>query len=354
MKLNFIRYREKIMKQSTITLFLLFSAVLLLTVRAAEAACTASNQTFAMPTTLVVPRDLPVGSRIGSEVITPSYTLVTGTCTTGTDVGNGQVTGLKVLQSYVTHFDGRHIYAVPGLPGIGYAFGIEDTFACRGAVIFVGRNDGTDWGGVNTQKVCGSNGIWSVPMTGAFHLVFYKTAEVTASGSVASFSPGTFIVNTQGSWMIPEAVLTVTGLTAKTATCSVTNSTINVKLDAAKSSNLSDVGSTTGSTPFNISLKNCDAGLNLSLSLNAGSAGSSDPTKGLLTADSTSDATGLALQLMYNNAPVSLGTRFSVQGLPTVSGGNYDIPLVVRYFKTDKKITSGKINASATFTMVYN
>lgn len=342
------------MKQRTNTLFLLLSVALLLTVSGVEAACTPSNQTFAMPTTLVVPRDLPVGSRIGSEVITPSYTLVTGTCDAGTAVGSGQVYGLKVYRSYVTNFDGRRIYAVPGLPGIGYAFGIEDTFACRGGLIFVGRTDGTNWGGVNTQRVCANSGIWPVPMTGAFHLVFYKTAEVTASGSVASFSPGTFIVNTQGSWMIPEASLTVTGLTSKTTTCSVANSVINVNLDPAKSSNLSDVGSTTGSTPFSISLKNCDAGLNLSLSLNAGSAGSSDPAKGLLTADSTSDATGLALQLMYNNAPVSLGTRFSVQGLPTVSGGNYDIPLVVRYFKTDKKITSGKINASATFTMVYN
>lgn len=331
---------------------MLLSVALLLTVREVEAACTPSNQTFAMPTMIVVPRDLPVGSRIGSEVITPSYTLVTGTCDAGT-TSVSQVFGIKTYRSYVANFDNYRIYAVPGLPGIGYAFGIEDTFACRGTIRFIGSS-GSPIGGDNTQGVCENTGIWQVPLTGAFHLIFYKTAEATTSGSVASFSPGTFIVNTRGSWMSPEASLTVTGLTAKTATCSVANSVINVNLDPAKSSNLSDVGSTTGSTPFSISLKNCDAGLNLSLSLNAGSAGSSDPAKGLLTADRTSDATGLALQLMYNNAPVSLGTRFSVQGLPTISGGNYDIPLVVRYFKTDKKITSGKINASATFTMVYN
>lgn len=331
---------------------LLLGSILLCTVKEAAAYCTTVNNiTFSMPSTLTVPRDVPVGSQIGSEIAVPSATLVSG-CPAKNDTGSQDI-GIKTYQSYATTINGRRIYDVPGMAGIGFALGFSGTNNCS-AVQYIGRNDGTSFSGIDSQKTCANSGYWST-VTGIFYLAFYKTAEVTGSGTASSFQLGTFIMQTPGyGWQQPEPALIVTGLSVKTTACSVSNSVINVVLPTTKSTDFGDVGSNAGSKAFDIGLNNCDAGLNVSMTLSAGNAGSSDKSLGLLSADSTSSTSGLALQLMYNNAPVTLDSAFSVLGSTTTSGGSYQIPLAVRYYKTAVSIESGTINSSATFTMTYN
>ncbi|AHG22868.1 hypothetical protein Z042_16165 [Chania multitudinisentens RB-25] len=338
------------MKQSTMLFILLLMGMLMGGSREAAAdACTVTGITFAMPSTLVVPRDLPVGAQIGPEFVTNTYTAFsncTKTTTGWVNVGHG------TNSPYVQSIPGVRLYAT-GIPGISYALqgGLQNY--CTAAYYYIGVVNGFN-GNPNAQNLCATAGVWST-VTYRYTIRFYKTASTTGSGTVGALAAGYAFMHFPDSGFIsPNSNLTVTGLAVKTTACSVSNSVINVKLGPTKVADFGDVGSTSGSKAFGIDLNNCDAGLNLSMTLSPGSGGSSDKDLGLLTADTTSSANGLALQLMYNNAPVKLDTAFSVLGSTTTSGGSYHIPLAVRYYKTATQLKSGTVNASATFTMTYN
>jgi type 1 fimbria pilin len=339
---------EIVMKQRTLLFILLLLSAWLGTVREASAdACTAVHNTFAMPSTLVIPRDLPVGAQIGADIRTGSYTVFNNCSKTSTGYQN---VGFGINATFVRSITGARLYAT-GIPGVSYSLSVTPPGGC--SVGTIGDSTGYQ-GNPNMRALCGNDGVWRT-VTYQYILRFYKTSAVTGSGNVGSLAAGyAFVAFTGSGFIAPYANLTVTGMTAKTTTCSVTNSNINVNLDTAKGRDFSGIGSTTGSTAFNIGLSNCDAGLNVSMKLSPGSGGSSNKSLGLLTTDGTSTASGLALQLMYNNAPVQLDTAFKVLGSATTDGGTYQIPLAVRYYQSGEKITSGTVNSNATFTMTYN
>ena len=337
------------MKQRTLLFILLLVGSWLGTIRQAAAdACTAVNNTFTMPSTLVIPRDLPVGAPIGNEITTETFTVFRN-CTK-TTTGNQNV-GIGTNATFVQSIPGARLYAT-GIPGVSYSLSVAQPGGCS-TTNTLGGNAGYQ-GNPNMRNQCISSGNWAT-VTFQYKLRFYKTAAVTGSGNVGSLAAGYAFVRYDGSGFItPYSNLTVTGMTAKTTTCSVTNSNININLDPAKDRDFSGIGSTTGSTAFNIGLSNCDAGLNVSMTLSPGSGGSGNKNLGLLTTDETSSASGLALQLMYNNAPVQLDTAFRVLGSATTNEGTYQIPMAVRYYQTAAEINSGTVNANATFTMTYN
>lgn len=140
--------------------------------------------------------------------------------------------------------------------------------------------------------------------------------------------------------------------TVRTVACSVTNNTISVPMGDVKNTVFSGAGSTSSATDFSIAL-NCDASTNVNVNIQAGSAGAVDASKGVLALDKTGagDATGVGVQVLYNNAPVSLGTRFRVA--TTAADGAYAVPLQARYYQTAQALTPGQANANATFTMTY-
>ncbi|MFZ1871702.1 MAG: fimbrial protein [Chania sp.] len=337
------------MKQRTPLFILLLIGAWLGTVREAAAdSCTAINNTFVMPSTLVIPRDLPVGAQIGADITTATYTMYNNCSKTST---GSQNVGIGTNATFVQSITGARLYAT-GIPGVSYSLSVTQPGGCS-ATNTIGNNAGYQ-GNPNMRNQCVNTGVWG-SVTFQYILRFYKTAAVTGSGNVGSLAAGYAFVRFDGSGFItPYANLTVTGMTAKTTTCSVTDSNINVNLDSAKGRDFSGIGSTAGSTAFNIGLSNCDAGLNVRMTLSPGSGGSSNKSLGLLTTDGTSTASGLALQLLYNNAPVQLDTAFNVLGSATTDGGTYQIPLAVRYYQSGEKITGGTVNSNATFTMTYN
>ena len=339
------------MKQRTMMFILLLGCVLFGTVREAVAdACTAINSTFAMPGKLIIPQDLPVGSQIGTDIVTSAYQTYSN-CTK-TTTGNMNV-GIGTNATYVEAIPGARLYAT-GIPGVSFSLAAVQVAGCT-SLSRIGDNSGYQ-GNLNMHNVCANSGVWST-VSFQYTLRFYKTATTTGSGNVSSLAVGYSFVRFDGSGFItPDANLTVTGLTTQTTACSVTGSNISVNLDHADLKDVSRVGSTAGSKAFNIGLNNCDAGLNVSMYLSAGGAGSSNTSLGLLNADSNSTASGFGLQLLYNGTPVQLGPTgaFRVITSPTTSGASYTIPMTVRYYQTDTQVTPGKVNSSATFTMIYN
>lgn len=190
-------------------------------------------------------------------------------------------------------------------------------------------------------RLCG--GTW-----GSLRIQLIKIAPVTGSGPVHAGSLVSALV--VGDTNIIN--YTVGSGSIQTVACSVTNSNIQVTMGKTKNTDFSGAGSTSGDADFNIGL-NCDASTNVNLTIQAGSAGAADATKGIIKLDpgTGQQASGVGVQVLYNSAPVPLGTRVKIAS--TAADGAYAIPLKARYIQTDAKITPGKADASATFTMTY-
>nr|WP_243465151.1 fimbrial protein [Photorhabdus temperata] len=62
-------------------------------------------------------------------------------------------------------------------------------------------------------------------------------------------------------------------------------------------------------------------------------------------------ASGVGMQILYNNQPVIIHSQINIGN--SYSGGKYSIPLRARYFQTDRNITPGQANATATMTLTY-
>lgn len=315
---------------------------------AAANSCTVINHSFAMPSQLIIPRDLPVGAQIGSDIITGTYMAFNNCIKTTPGWFN---VGIGTNATFVQKVGNANMYAT-GIPGVSYSLAAEIKESCSSVNVLIGA--GTFLGSSNMRAICGITSFWK-NLNYQYTLRFYKTAAVTGSGNVGSLAAGYAFAHIENfGFITPNANLTVTGIAVKTTTCSVSSSVINVPLTDAKFTSFKGIGSTTGDTAFNIGLNNCDAGLNVKMTLSPGSSGSPNENLGLLTADGTSTTSGLALQLLYKNTPVKLNSAFSVLDTVTTSSGSYQIPFVVRYYKNAESITAGRIKSNATFTMVYN
>lgn len=196
--------------------------------------------------------------------------------------------------------------------------------------------------GGNWYRLCG--GTW-----GNFRLQLVKIAATTGSGPLKAGSVTQALV--AGESTILDYV--IASGTVQTVACSVTNSNIQVTMGKAKNTDFSGAGSTSGDADFSVKL-NCDAATNVNLTIQAGSAGAADATQGILKLDNPGtgqQASGVGVQILYNTAPVALGSKVRIA--TTAADGAYAIPLTARYIQTDAKVMPGKADANATFTMTY-
>ncbi|MDY1035418.1 fimbrial protein [Lelliottia sp. CFBP8978] len=66
--------------------------------------------------------------------------------------------------------------------------------------------------------------------------------------------------------------------------------------------------------------------------------------------DGVDQATGVGVQLLYQNNPVVFGSPISLDGLPLINNQG-EIPLSARYFPTAPQVTSGKVDTLATIKL---
>lgn len=196
--------------------------------------------------------------------------------------------------------------------------------------------------GGNWYRLCG--GTW-----GNYRLQLVKIAATTGSGPLKAGSI------TQALVVGETNILnyTIASGTVQTVACSVTNTNITVPMGKAKNTDFSGAGSTSGDADFKINL-NCDAATNVNLTISPGSSGAANAANGVLKLDNAGNAdtaSGVGVQVLYNNAPLALGSRKVIA--TTATDGAYDIPLKARYIQTDASVMPGKADANATFTMTY-
>ncbi len=298
------------------------------------------------PPTLVVQRDLPVGAMIGS-VLTSDMAGRFSCSDAPAPALTYQEFGIKSHGKNVTIIDGRNIYST-GIAGIGYAFGGLSGNNCAGTSGWVD----SVWG-PNVQQLCKSSGLLaSQPMTGQALVQFYKTAQTTGSGSVGAQLIGSFILrNNQSAWMWPEAYINLGALTVTTVACSVTNSALSVTMGTVQKRAFRGAGTGPGDS-FTRTLTiplNCNAGTRVNVQID-GSV--QDAANGVLNlTGGTGSATGVGIQLLYNNVPLTLQKPINTGSADTA--GTFSIPLQARYYQTGSDITPGTANATATFTITY-
>ncbi|AXF21793.1 fimbrial protein [Burkholderia pyrrocinia] len=136
--------------------------------------------------------------------------------------------------------------------------------------------------------------------------------------------------------------------------CTVTNSSPEVRLPPVGASKLNLAGATAGDTGFNIGLT-CRAGSNVYVTLTDLTAPGN--TSDLLTLTQDSTAKGVKLRVSQNGRPVRYGPDSRVPGNlnqwyvgPSASTSN--IPLSVQYV-ADGPVSGGTVKGVATFTMSY-
>ncbi|PVZ82616.1 hypothetical protein C9426_29250 [Serratia sp. S1B] len=370
--------KQIVNKKRTTILMLLSVSILLGTLREAAAAqnCTVAHNSYTMPAPLVVAGSLPINSQIGSTIEVGG---LTESVCSGIEVPPGTTTNTKVMAlgigthaTYATTINGNAVFQT-GIPGVGFSIQgknaiMEGSFPLASQNVYwmpIQPTSTSTWGGPYVRELFyltqgnypqATIDRYAAMVTSAYQITFYKIGPISSSQNMVSleavFGVRYFFLSGQ----FFQSPLTINGLSIRSKGCAVTNSTINVTLDRGVLADFSNVGSTAHTKAFNIDLNSCDAGMNVSMYLEAGGAGSPNANLGLLPPDNNSSASGIALQLLYNNNPVKLGTTnaFKVVSSATTAGGSYSIPLAVRYYQTGASVKSGTVNSSATFTMVYN
>lgn len=243
-------------------------------------------------------------------------------------------------------YGGQTLYqsGVPGLafrvvtPGAGSTAGRYGTGALPRSLNGVScLSSGGVW-----YRLCG--GTW-----GNYRLQLVKIAATTGSGTLMSGSITRALVVGESSIIN----YTIASGSVQTVACSVTSSNITVPMSKTKNTDFSGVNTTSGETDFSIKL-NCDAATNINLTISPGSSGATDTKQGILKLDNigaADAASGVGVQVLYNSAPVALGSRMMIA--TTTADGGYDIPLKARYIQTEARVMPGKADANATFTMTY-
>ncbi|CAI1551103.1 fimbrial protein [Serratia proteamaculans] len=323
------------------TLLILFGTSLLY-ISKAQAACSHTASSSISVPNMVVQRDAPVGSQIGTEVVAGNVQFFSCDTILTTPSWSWYV---KSHGSYVTTIGDRRIYST-SIPGIGYAIGMEDTNNCLTIIRYVTETN-------NQNMLCYTDkaGMFTTfTMKGKARLTFYKTAPITGSGVVNSANVGAAILLDNGTWR-PDSALIMNSFTVTTTACSVTNTAIKVPMGDVLKTAFTGQGSTTAEKDFNINL-DCDAATRVNLTLEDPTGKSPLPGVLALTpATSGSTATGVGVQVLYKNAPVTFGNMFTIT--TTTAKNTLTIPLKARYYQTAATVTGGQANSRATFTLTY-
>ncbi|MHB7569440.1 fimbrial protein [Citrobacter braakii] len=277
--------------------------------------------------TIYAQRDIPVGQKIGTIKLFPPFT--------GSWLGcqGGELISVSMFRDAISGFP--HIYNT-GIPGVGikvyYTAFTQDTF--------------------DNPPRTGTMGQGAIPVDGSglgqgVTVELYKTGPITSK----NIDSGLYFQKTYDNLEVVRGSI-VAGQVIQLA-CSLNSSTITVPLPDALGSAFTGRGTTKGDTAFTINL-NCDAGtrINASLSGTQSAETSNNSILALSGAGTSGVASGIGIQLLYDNTPLKLNNNIV---LKTSAGGQEFPPgaFTARYFQTKDNVTAGSANATATLNITY-
>lgn len=294
-----------------------------LTINDAAAECTVGTGaivTFKLNENINIPRDTPIGTKVyQSSLAYPNNTAVFK-CT-------DDLAG--ILNAIGMPSNGSHIFPI-GTTGLGFKY---------------------FWNYVLLQDYNNSfnnyNTWTSFPTSMPYYLEIYKigpTQDVIEipAGDIGYYNAGhlrvTFFRNST------KVVITQ-------QTCTVSN--INVPMGVQPASGFQGINTRMTPTAFAINLNNCPSGINSIKYRLDPTTTIINPTKSVVTLQSSSTASGVGVQILdASSNPLPLGVDNVFSGY-AATGGNYSIPLKAAYYQTGYIAKGGSANTSLTFTMTY-
>lgn len=284
---------------------------------------------------VIIPNDAAVGTMFKSQLFPLPLAGTTNkpwTCT-----GGGNVKGVMLQGTEVPGYDHVFTTAVTGV-GIRLSRYFDQT-----SVNYYphDRSTTTDFGDFNAAS--------------RFQVELFKIATVTGNGPLAQ---GTYTryYSVADSKSVLTTNLLGEGITIITPSCSVDLGSRNILVEFGKvpQSSFKGKGTTAGDRKFNIKL-NCKAGQNAQntvyLRMDAIQDPSNEPGVLKITQGGTSTATGVGIQVIDNQ---SVSVKFGDEALVGLSkDGDYVLPYTARYFQTGDKVTPGRADGTATFTLDY-
>lgn len=300
---------------------------------------------------ITIPNSLPLGSVIGTQVITGEINAFS--CVdSGQGTISNQTIGVRAFGESVITLNGRRMYKT-NIEGVGYAIGGINTSSCNVSGWVSGSN--TIRGDVNTYTLCTNpQGLIAMELKGKVMITYYKIGVVTGSGTVEGKTVGALVLlNNSLLWQSPEANVTSTPFNITTLGCTVDKAIIAVPMGEVPGNAFKGQGTTPGENytqNFDLPLT-CHAGTKVAMQID-GSV--NDAANGVLNLSGTGDdnAKGVGIQVLYKDAPLPLATPLATGTASTA--GSYSIPLKARYYQTENRMSGGKANGTATFTLTYD
>lgn len=285
---------------------------------------------------VIIPNDAAVGTLIKSQLF--PLPLAGTTNKPWTCSGGGNVKGVMLQGSPVAGYD--HVYTT-NVTGVGIRL---SRYFDQNSVSYYphDRSTTSDFGDFNAAS--------------RFQVELFKIATVTGNGPLAQGTYTQYYSVADGKSVLTTNLLGE-GITIITPSCSVDLGSRNITVDFGKvpQSNFKGKGTTTGDRNFNIKL-NCKAGQNAQNTIYLRMDATQDPSneQGVLkiTQAGTGTATGVGIQVMDGgkNQPVKFGDDMLVG---TSKDGDYVLPYTARYYQTADKVTPGRADGTATFTLDY-
>ncbi|EJL78258.1 fimbrial protein [Variovorax sp. Varisp85] len=317
------------------------AAAALLGAQGAWAACTrypgATEKFITMDMgKVIISNDLPVGAVIARKVF-PIPTRGTSEYMFDCTRGGGTLIGEMLLGAPMPSDPTTYSTAVPGI-GIRLSRVIDATLT------------------VNYPHRLPRGPFYIYfPLGTQFQVELIKTAAATGNGALASGTYTRYYGDGDGVSML-TTVLSGNGITIAAPSCSVDLGSRNVSVQFGRvpQSNFKGRGSTTGDRNFNIKLS-CQAGQNTQNTVYLRMDATQDPSneQGVLkiTQGGSGTATGVGIQVVDNQGvPVKFGEDTLVG--PS-KNGDYVLPYTARYYQTGNKVTPGRADGTATFTLDY-
>ncbi|MBL5826384.1 fimbrial protein [Serratia fonticola] len=304
--------------------------------------------TVSLAGTYSIQRDAPIGT-----IITPWSPQSQATTPCGGDAG---VLNSVVAQSIVAPvvssmtLDGSSYSIYPtGAPGVGYIWKSGELLSS-----FIGTAypvSGTSVQYSRTWKVSSDFTNYTVGRSAYIALVKYATIQSGPVPSLQIGQDGAMVAYNSQIQTGLGSIFFASNVIVNVLACSIGNANIQVPLEDVMADTFTAAGTTAKPKDFNLEL-NCDAGARVNAML-TGAQNTDTSAAGVLQltgAGSAGVASGVGIQILYNNAPLALNNNMV---LKTSAGGQETFPFTAQYYQTKDSVTAGSANAIATLNLTY-
>lgn len=317
-------------------------AIFLLFPSSSWSECTTQNTAVNFPASVSIQRDAPVGT-ILATVQTSTNITCDSKGSNGISDGSWGVYSSSTNQDYGNSTLAQ--YRKTPNEGLGFYWSNLNSYSKTSQVMTLSaiNNSTKNYRGIALDGTTTFTDTWKLVKTGEMKSGIINLPAITMEYQT--------LVSKQDKGAL--FTYNFTPIALNVLACSILNSSINVALDPINVNRFTSLGMTDGDKKFTIGL-DCDAGarINVSLSGTQNADTSNNSVLALNNSDSPGSATGVGIQLLYDNNPLKLGDHIA---LKTSSGGN-EFPVnafTARYYQTKAIATAGEANTTATLNLTY-